>query len=543
MIDVRSAESKKGGYRRMKKALIIGAGPAGLTAAYELLTKSEDIEVVVFEESDCFGGISKTVNYKGNRMDMGGHRFFSKIPEVNTWWDQMLPMQGHPTYDDILLDRPMPLCEGGPDPEKEDRVMLTRHRVSRILFDTKFYDYPISLKPETFKNFGILTTLKVGFSYLGAMFRKLPEDNLENFYINCFGRKLYSMFFEYYTENLWGRHPSEIDASWGAQRTKGLSILGIIKDFFGKLFKVKNRKVNTSLIEEFKYPKLGPGQLWDVTASEVEKLGGTIIKNARVTKIHKNEDNKLTGVTYVKDGEEVSVDGDYIISSMPVKDLVAGMNDVPSEPARIAAGLPYRDYMTLGVLVPKINLVNKTNIKTVNNIIPDCWIYVQDRNVKLGRFQIYNNWSPYMIKDLEHTVWIGLEYFVNEGDEYWNMTEEEFAKIGVAEMIKLGLISNADEVLDVHMEKVKKAYPAYFDTYDEMDKLIEYLSSIENLYCVGRNGQHRYNNIDHSMVTSFEAVKNILNGTKDKSNIWSVNTEQEYHETSSEEEKNEAEVD
>ena len=526
----------------MKKALIIGAGPAGLTAAYELLTKARDIEVVVFEESDCFGGISKTVNYKGNRMDMGGHRFFSKIPEVNEWWDNMLPMQGAPTYDDIVLKREMPVHKGGPDPEKEDRVMLTRHRVSRILFDTKFYDYPISLKPETFKNFGVLTTLRVGFSYLGSMFHKLPEDNLENFYINCFGRKLYSMFFEYYTENLWGRHPSEIDASWGAQRTKGLSIMGILKDFFGKLFKVKNRKVNTSLIEEFKYPKLGPGQLWDVTAAEVEKLGGTIIKNAKVTKIHKNAENKLTGVTYVKDGKEVQVDGDYVISSMPVKDLVGGMNDVPAEPARIAKGLPYRDYMTLGVLVPKINLVNKTNIKTINNIVPDCWVYVQDRNVKLGRFQIYNNWSPYMIKDLEHTVWIGLEYFVNEGDEYWNMTEEEFAKIGVNEMIKLGLIDSPDVVLDVHMEKVKKAYPAYFDTYDEMDKLVDYLSSIENLYCVGRNGQHRYNNIDHSMVTSFEAVKNILTGSKDKKNIWSVNTEQEYHETSNEE-GNEAEVD
>ena len=279
-----------------------------------------------------------------------------------------------------------------------------------------------------------------------------------------------------------------------------------------------------------------------MTAAEVEKLGGTIIKSAKVTKIHKNAENILTGVTYEKDGQEVRVDGDYVISSMPVKDLVAGMNDVPAEPARIAAGLPYRDYMTLGVLVPKIDLVNKTNIKTVNNIVPDCWIYVQDRNVKLGRFQIYNNWSPYMIKDLEHTVWIGLEYFVNEGDEYWNMTEEEFAKLGVSEMIKLGLISNADVVMDVHMEKVKKAYPAYFDTYDEMDKLVEYLSSIENLYCVGRNGQHRYNNIDHSMVTSFETVKNILSGTKDKSNIWSVNTEQEYHETSDKEE-NEAEVD
>lgn len=526
----------------MKKALIIGAGPAGLTAAYELLTKSKDIEVVVFEESDCFGGISKTVNYKGNRMDMGGHRFFSKIPEVNAWWDHMLPMQGHPTYDDIILHRPMPVAEGGPDPEKEDRVMLTRHRVSRILFDTKFYDYPISLKPETFKNFGLLTTLKVGFSYLGSMFHKLPETNLENFYINRFGRKLYSMFFEYYTENLWGRHPSEIDASWGAQRVKGLSIVAILKDVFGRIFKKKNRKVETSLIEEFKYPKLGPGQLWDVTAAEVEKLGGTIIRNAKVTKIHKNAENKLTGVTYVKDGTEVQADGDYVISSMPVRDLVGGMNDVPADAARIAAGLPYRDYMTLGVLVPKINLVNKTNIRTVNNIVPDCWVYVQDRNVKLGRFQIYNNWSPYMIKDLEHTVWIGLEYFVNEGDEYWNMTEEEFAKIGVSEMIKLGLIDSPDVVLDVHMEKVKKAYPAYFDTYDEIDRLIDYLSSIENLYCVGRNGQHRYNNIDHSMVTSFEAVKNILTGSKDKKNIWSVNTEQEYHETSNEE-GNEAEVD
>ena len=528
----------------MKKALIIGAGPAGLTAAYELLTKARDIEVVVFEESDCFGGISKTVNYKGNRMDMGGHRFFSKITEVNEWWDNMLPMQGAPTYDDIVLKREMPVHKGGPDPEKEDRVMLTRHRVSRILFDTKFYDYPISLKPETFKNFGVLTTLKVGFSYLGSMFHKLPEDNLENFYINCFGKKLYSMFFEYYTENLWGRHPSEIDASWGAQRTKGLSIMGILKDFFGKLFKVKNRKVNTSLIEEFKYPKLGPGQLWDVTAAEVEKLGGTIIKNAKVTKVHKNANNVLTSLAYEKDGQEFTMEGDYFISSMPVKDLVGGMNDVPAEPARIAKGLPYRDYMTLGVLVPRINLINKTNIKTINNIVPDCWVYVQDRNVKLGRFQIYNNWSPYMIKDLEHTVWIGLEYFVNEGDEYWNMTEEEFARIGVSEMIRLGLIDSPDVVLDVHMEKVKKAYPAYFDTYDEMDKLVEYLSGIENLYCVGRNGQHRYNNIDHSMVTSFETVKNIISGTRDKTNIWSVNTEQEYHETSSnEEEKNQAEVD
>lgn len=514
----------------MENVIVIGAGPAGLTAAYELLNQGKGkYNVTVLEETNEIGGISKTVKYKGNRMDMGGHRFFSKMPEVNEWWNKMLPMQGSPSFDDILLEREIPLTQGGPNPEQTDRVMLTRHRVSRILFDDKFYDYPVTLKPETIKNFGFFTTMKVGFSYLATVFHKRPETNLENFYINCFGKKLYSMFFEYYTENLWGRHPSEIDASWGAQRTKGLSIVGIIKDFFGKLFKVKNRKVNTSLIEEFKYPKFGPGQLWETTAEEFQKLGGTIIMNASVKKLHK-DGNKLTGVTYIKDGQEITLNGDHIISSMPVRELVAGMNDVPADPARIAAGLPYRDYMTLGVLVPKLNLKNKTTMKTVGNIVPDCWVYVQDRRVKVGRFQLYNNWSPYLVKDLENTVWIGLEYFVNEGDEFWTMSEEEFSKFGVEEMIKLGLISDKNDVLDTHMERVKKAYPAYFDTYDEMDTLVEYLSSIENLYCVGRNGQHRYNNMDHSMVTSFETVRNILSGKKTKENIWSVNTEKEYHE-------------
>ncbi|MCR5200070.1 MAG: NAD(P)/FAD-dependent oxidoreductase [Saccharofermentans sp.] len=513
----------------MKKVLIIGAGPAGLTAAYELLMKSKEYEVVVFEGSDVFGGISKTVNYKGNRMDMGGHRFFSKAPEVNEWWDKMMPMQGAPSKDDIMLSRQIPLSAEGPDPDKEDVVMLTRHRVSRIFFDGKFYDYPISLKPATFKNMGFANTMKCGFSYLGAMFHKLPEDNLENFYINSFGRKLYSMFFEYYTENLWGRHPSEIDASWGAQRTKGLSIGGILKDVFGKVFHVKNRKVNTSLIEQFKYPKLGPGELWEVTAGKVEQLGGTIIKEAEVTKLHK-EGNRITSLTYVKDGKECSMDGDVFISSMPLKDLVGGMNDVPDEPFKIAAGLPYRDYMTLGVLVKKLNLENKTDMKTVGNIVPDCWVYVQDRSVKMGRFQIYNNWSPYMVKDLENTVWVGLEYFCNEGDDFWNMTEEQFAKLGTEEMVRIGLISSLDDVLDSHMEKVKKAYPAYFDTYDQIDTLVDYLNTIDNLYCVGRNGQHRYNNLDHSMMTSFEAVKCIITGNTDKTAIWNVNTEKEYHE-------------
>ena len=513
-----------------QNVLIIGAGPAGLTAAYELLKQSDKYHVTVFEESEHFGGISRTVNHNGNRMDMGGHRFFSKVPEVNAWWDELLPRQGAPAKDDILLNRSVTLNAGGPDPEKDDRVMLRSNRVSRIFFKQKFFDYPITLKAETFKNMGFSDTMAAGFSYVGSMIHKRKEDSLEDFYVNRFGKKLYSMFFEHYTENLWGRHPSEIDPSWGAQRVKGVSILAVVKNALEKQFGKKDRKVETSLIEEFSYPKLGPGELWDVTAEEVLRMGGTILKNAKVTKIHKNENNVLTGVTYVKDGNETEMEGDIVISSMPIKDLVAGMNDVPEHEAAIAAGLPYRDYMTVGVLVDKLNLENKTDMKTVGNIVPDNWVYVHDRTVKMGRFQIYNNWSPYMVQDLEHTVWIGLEYFCNEGDELWSMKDEDFVALGVREMVNLNLITSRNNVKDTHVERVKKAYPAYFDTYHEIDTLIAYLNTIPNLYCVGRNGQHRYNNIDHSMCTSFETVKNIINGVADKSNIWSVNTEQEYHE-------------
>ena len=514
-----------------KRVIIIGAGPAGLTAAYELLDRSKKYEVVVLEESNAFGGISKTVNYKGNRMDMGGHRFFSKVPEVNEWWEKMMPTQGAMPYDDVKLGRKSNIVKGGPDPEKTNKVMLRRNRLSRIFFNQKFFDYPVSLKASTIKNMGLRTTFVVGCSYMKSAIHKRPENSLEDFYINRFGKKLYSMFFENYTENLWGRHPRDISPEWGAQRVKGLSISAILKDIFGKAMGKKNRKVETSLIEEFAYPKLGPGQLWEITAKEVKKKGGDIIMNAKVVGIKRKKDGVVTGVVYEKDGKNVTLRGDYVISSMPMKDLVFAMNDVPKKIKKIAEGLPYRDYLTVGVLSPKLALKNETSIKTLGNIVPDNWVYVHDKSVKMGRFQIYNNWSPYLVKDPEHRVWVGLEYFCNEGDGLWSMSDDEFAKMAIKEMAKINILESEDDALDYHVERVKKAYPAYFDTYEQIDDLRAYLDKIPNLFLVGRNGQHRYNNLDHSMCTSFEAVKNIIMGETSKDNIWNVNTEKEYHES------------
>ncbi len=511
----------------MKNVIIIGAGPAGLTAAYELLEKSEEYSVTILEASDRIGGISQTVKYNGNRMDIGGHRFFSKDDRVMNWWYNILPPQGAPSKDDLILNRSRDFTPGGADPEKTDDVMLKRNRVSRIYYNGKFFDYPVSMKWETIKNMGFVTTMKAGFSYLGAVMHKLPENSLENFYINRFGRVLYSMFFEGYTEKLWGRHPKYISADWGSQRVKGLSIRAVIADMFGKIFK-KNRKVETSLIEEYIYPKLGPGQLYEKVRDKIVEMGGAVKMNCPVVKINEVE-GRINSVEYIENGETKTLESDIIISSMPVKDLLNAFNSPDAEMKKIANGLPYRDFITVGLLVDKLKIQNKTNIKTVNNVVPDCWIYVQDTSVKLGRIQIFNNWSPYMVKDFEKYVWIGLEYFCDEGDEYWNMSDEDFIEFAKNELEKIGVIDKAD-VVDAHRERVKKAYPAYFDTYSRMDELIGYLNGYENLYCVGRNGQHRYNNMDHSMVTAFETVEAILNNKKDKSPIWNVNTEEEYHE-------------
>ncbi len=517
----------------MKRVVIIGAGPAGLTAGYELLKQySKNYEVIILEASQEIGGISRTVCYHGNRMDIGGHRFFSKDQKVTNWWHELLPVQGSPSYDDKKLERASALQEGGPDPEKEDRVMLIRHRVSRIYYKKKFFDYPISMKWQTIKNMGLLSTMKAGFSYLHASVLKKPETSLENFYINRFGKELYSMFFEGYTEKLWGRHPREISADWGAQRVKGLSIRVVLKDMFSKIFSHgKSRKVETSLIEEFFYPKFGPGQLWETTAQKIQNMGGTINKGCKVIGVQTdNKTNQATGILYECEGKQHTLTADYVISSMPLKDLVAAMNDVPKDISAIAAGLPYRDFVTVGLLVNKLNLKNETAIRTLGNIVPDCWIYVQDTGVKLGRIQIFNNWSSYMVQKPEDTVWIGLEYFCTEGDDFWNMSQEQCVNLAIDELISMGVIQGKDVILDSHRERVQKAYPSYFDTYANIDDLITYLNKYDNLYCVGRNGQHRYNNMDHSMATAFETVSNIVTEKKDKANIWNVNTEKEYHE-------------
>lgn len=512
----------------MKHIVIIGAGPAGLTAAYELLREPEDCHITLLEESGAIGGISRTVRHGGNRMDIGGHRFFSKDDQVTAWWNEIFPDQGAPAMDDLLLGRDASLCEGGPDPEKADEVMLTRRRVSRIYYKRRFFDYPVRLNAATLRNMGLPTTVRAGCSYLASCLHKLPETSLENFYINRFGKTLYSMFFEGYTQKLWGRPPREISADWGAQRVKGLSIRAILKDMLRKLTG-SSGEVETSLIESFRYPKYGPGQLWESVAQRITARGGEIRMNACVTGFSM-QGGRMTQVHFTQDGQAQSLPADIVISSMPVKDLVRGIPDAPQSAREIAEGLPYRDFVTVGLLVDRLAIRNRTKLRTLGELVPDCWIYVQDPGVTMGRIQIFNNWSPYMVRDPEHSVWLGLEYFCAEGDAMWTMTDAQWTARATDELRRMGILSEATAPADAHVERVKKAYPAYFDTYSRMDELRDYLNTIDNLYCIGRNGQHRYNNMDHSMVTAFEAVRCIREGREDKSPIWNVNTEKSYHE-------------
>ncbi len=506
----------------MKQAVIIGAGPAGLTAAYELLNQSSEWQVTILEASNVIGGISQTAVHGKCRIDIGGHRFFSKSAKVNEIWSKLMPLQGSPSWDDIKLNRAKPFAAGGPNPETEDKVMLLRDRVSRIYYLRHFFDYPIALKLQTFLNMGLWRTWKAGWSYLHAVFFKREEKSLEDFYINRFGKELYSMFFEDYTEKLWGVHPSKISPEWGAQRVKGLSLLKAILN----ILKPKGAKRETSLIESFVYPKKGPGQLWEIMAEEVQAKGATLHLNACVTKLEKEGDKIVAVMT--ADGRCFACDA--VFSSMPIKDLVATFDNVPDTVAEVASGLPYRDFITVGLLVDKLAIQNETKIPTLNKLVPDTWIYIQERDVRIGRLQIFNNWSPYMVDDPAKHVWIGLEYFCSEGDALWTMADDDVIDFAVSELKKIGVIAADEPIRDSVRIRIKKAYPAYFGSYARFSEVRAWLDGIPNLYCIGRNGQHRYNNMDHSMLCGIEAVNSLLNNTP-KSAVWNVNTEEEYHES------------
>ncbi len=530
-----------------KKAIIIGAGPAGLTAAYELLDKT-DIIPIIYESSDSIGGISKTINYKGNRIDIGGHRFFSKSPQIMEWWTNILPLQGAPARDDKLMGREIPINQEyvkrirsgkivtrpSPDPEKTDKVMLKRSRLSRIFFLRKFFDYPVSLNYNTFSNLGATRTIKIGLSYIKTSVHKIkPEKSLQDFFINRFGRELYLTFFKDYTEKVWGVSCSKITAEWGSQRIKGLSIYKTIVHALKKnLFhdsSIYQKKVETSLIKEFMYPKYGPGQLWEEVARIIMENGGEIHTNNKVTSITASEDLVSQIIAVDKTGTSNEISADYFISTMPVQDLINSLQcDVPEDVIDVSKGLMYRDFITVGLLLDKLKIKNETKTPTVNNLVPDNWIYIQERDVKIGRLQIFNNWSPYMVKDADD-VWIGLEYFCNEGDDLWNMTQKDFQQFAIDELEKIGIIDPQD-VKDGVVIKVTKTYPAYFGTYPQFNLIREYTDQFKNLFLIGRNGMHRYNNMDHSMLTALAAVDNIIKGETSKDNLWEINTEADYHE-------------
>lgn len=519
----------------MKTAVIIGAGPAGLTAALELL-RTTDVKPVVLEENDFVGGISRTAVYKGNRMDIGGHRFFSKNDTVMDWWTEILPLQGSPSRDDKEIGRPVNTLDGGPDPEKEDRVMLVRSRLSRILYMRKLFDYPVSLNAATIRNLGLWRMFKIGMSYLKVcILPKRKEVSLEDFMINRFGVELYQTFFRDYTEKVWGIPCNQIGADWGAQRIKGLSIAKTLLHAFKAILPhresgIRQKETETSLIGEFLYPKLGPGELWETVADEVEKRGGEIHLNAKVTAFEKNG-NKISAVRCTENGEEKVIHGDFFLSTMPVKELINDLPEVPEEVRRVAKGLVYRDFMTVGLLLDSIDIPNPAKPGTPESklrFVADNWIYVQESDVKLGRIQVFNNWSPYLVADTSK-VWIGLEYFVNEGDSMWNMADDEFIEFAKGELEKIH-VAKKSAVKDAVLFRVPKTYPAYFGTYGEFDKIRTYTDGIENLFLMGRNGMHRYNNMDHSMLTAMEAVKCIRENSKDKSPLWNVNAEKEYHE-------------
>ncbi len=521
----------------MKPVVVIGAGPAGLTAALELQRKGWS-NVTVLEATQDIGGLSKTVNHKGNRIDIGGHRFFSKSDWVMDWWRRMMPVAqpDQPTGE----APPLRLAYQGASrligrgqftaKESDERVMLVRNRLSRIYWGGQFFDYPLKPGLDMALKLGPARCLRLGASYARAsMFPIADERSLEDFFINRFGRALYHQFFKEYTEKVWGVPCSQISAEWGAQRVKSLSVGKMLLHAAKKAVGGGGGEAQTSLIEHFLYPKFGPGQMWESAADDFVKQGGCLLKGATVTQIERKGD-KVASVSFRRDdGTMQTLAAGHVVSTMPVRELVQALRPAPApEVQRIGGALQYRDFITVGLLYRRMRRT-PASVCARTNRMPDNWIYIQEPGVKVGRLQVFNNWSPYMVADPE-TVWLGLEFFARDDDELWAMSDDGLRALAIREMQQLGLANEAD-VLDATVIRMPKAYPGYFGAaYEQFEVVRQWLDGISNLYLVGRNGMHRYNNQDHSMLSARLAANAILSGSADHAPIWAVNIDDEYHE-------------
>lgn len=521
---------------RKQRVVIGGAGPAGLTAALELLRASDAYEVIVVETAPEVGGLSKTVNHNGNRLDIGGHRFFSHSDWVMNWWRKILPIAslGDEAVDITYHNKTRPI-QGGVQNADVERVMLVRNRLSRIYYAGQFFAYPVKANLDTARKLGFGKVAAILASYLRArVFPRRPETSLEDFLLNRFGRVLYETFFKDYTEKVWGVPCNTISAEWGAQRIKGLSILSALRhaarSILPKPFKDLLPTRETSLIERFLYPKYGPGQLWEVVAEEIRQRGGEIRLGCTVVGLS-HDAGRITVATLetLATGAHDTLNVDWFFSTLPVKELIAGLSP-PAPPAvqAVASGLQYRDFITVGVLLKTLQPTPGAIADSPLHLVPDNWIYIQDKGVKVGRLQVFNNWSPFMVADAA-TVWIGLEYFCDEGDDLWQQDDTALAAFALQELATLGLADPAD-CLDTVILRVPKAYPGYFGSFGQFDIIRRWVDAIPNLFLIGRNGMHRYNNQDHSMLTAKMAVAALLSGDTDRSALWAVNIDDTYHE-------------
>jgi protoporphyrinogen oxidase len=450
----------------------------------------------------------------------------------------MLPLQASERGAEAIryhsMERAVTPSASGPDPASADRVMLLRARKSRIYYLRRFFDYPISLSKDTLLKLGLWRTFKIGMSYLrSALVPLKTEETLEQFFINRFGRELYGTFFKSYTEKVWGVSCSRISAEWGAQRIKGLSIWSTLRHALKKVFQrssgdIGQKGTETSLIEQFLYPKFGPGQMWEETARRIREMGGEILTGYRVDRIVTDGwQVRAVEATNSATGAKETFEGSYFFSTAPVKEIMRSFDvPPPTNVLDVSDGLVYRDFITVGLLVRSLRIHEET--PQGKKLISDNWIYIQEPDVLLGRLQVFNNWSPFLVAD-PGTVWLGLEYFCNESDEIWKLSDEKMAALAAEELSKIGII-DAGEVLDATVLRMEKTYPAYFGTYDRFAEIRAHVDRYENLFLIGRNGMHRYNNQDHSMLTAMMAVDGIVSGHTDRNALWEVNTEMEYHE-------------